>query len=627
MCGITGFWDLKKIYRSQDLKNIINKMKDSLQSRGPDDKNTWIDKKNNLCLGHTRLSIIEPSILGRQPMISNNKRFVIIYNGEIYNFLDLKKQLQKKNIVFKSNCDTEILLESCSYWGVEKTLLKISGMFAFVLWDKKLMKLYLARDKFGIKPLYYSLQNNLFLFGSQTKSFFKHPKWRKEICINTLGYYFRYGYIPSNKSVYKNSLQIVPGHYLILEASGKIQKKCYWNLKKNINENKIINSNDIERMLESSVKDHMVSDVPIGSFLSGGIDSSLITALMQKNSVKPIKTFSIGFEEKSLDESQYAASVAKHLGTVHHQVIFNNNDIINLITKINTIYDEPFADSSQLPTVLLSRITRKKVKVALSGDGGDEFFGGYNRYNWAKKIKLFYKLPKYFRELISNSMKCVTPNTWNQIFYHLPYFKKLSFAGDKVYKLSNVLNLKSFSDVYSNLISQWQQEDIPLLKKTSFINKNLFDKDISSLDVVKQMQITDILTYLPGDILTKVDRASMAYGLEVRVPFLNNELIENIWSIKDKDKKNKSLLKKILYNYVPKKLVSRPKMGFSIPLEKWLKGPLKEWADDLLQEKKLKEGYLDSKRIRDKWHEHLSGKRNWQYPLWTVLVYQSWREL
>ena len=224
-------------------------------------------------------------------------------------------------------------------------------------------------------------------------------------------------------------------------------------------------------------------------------------------------------------------------------------------------------------------------------------------------------------------MKCVTPNTWNQIFYHLPYFKKLSFAGDKVYKLSNILNLKSFSDVYPNLISQWQREDIPLINKTSDINKSLFDKDISYLDIVKQMQVTDILTYLPGDILTKVDRASMAYGLEVRVPFLNNELIENIWSIKDKDKRNKSLLKKILYNYVPKKLVSRPKMGFSIPLEKWLKGPLKEWANDLLQERKLKEGYLDSKKIRNKWDEHLSGKRNWQYPLWTILVYQSWREL
>ena len=563
-------------------------------------------------------------------------RFVITYNGEIYNFKEIRKELEstKLKIRFNSNSDTEVILNACIAWGIEKTLSKISGMFAFALWDKKYKQLYLVRDKFGMKPLYLSFKNNLFLFSSQSKSFEKHPDWSEKINFNALASFFNLGYIPSNKSIYENTMQVPPGYYFIINSKGKIKKKCYWDIervikksKNDFNDKNINFESNLEELINNSVKNHMVSDVTVGSFLSGGIDSSLISLFMQKNSVKPIKTFNVGFHEKSLDESKHAEKVAKYLKTDHHNIVFGNQDIIDLIPKLNDIYDEPFADSSQLPTILLSRITRKKVKVALSGDGGDEFFGGYNRYNWAKRIKLFYKFPKYFRESFSRLIKCITPNTWNQIFYHLPYFKKLSFAGDKVYKLSNILNLKSFSDVYSNLISQWQQEDIPLLKKTSFINKNLFDKDISSLDVVKQMQITDILTYLPGDILTKVDRASMAYGLEVRVPFLNNELIENIWSIKDKDKKNKSLLKKILYNYVPKKLVSRPKMGFSIPLEKWLKGPLKEWADDLLQEKKLKEGYLDSKRIRDKWHEHLSGKRNWQYPLWTVLVYQSWREL
>ena len=371
----------------------------------------------------------------------------------------------------------------------------------------------------------------------------------------------------------------------------------------------------------------MVSDVPLGSFLSGGIDSSLITALMQKKSLNPIKTFNIGFQDKLLDESSYATSVAKHLGTEHHKVIFNNKDLLEFIPKITDVYDEPFADSSQLPTILLSKITSKKVKVVLSGDGGDELFSGYNRYNWVNKIKYFYLLPKKIRNILSESMKIFSPSQWDNIFSYLPRLRKYSSPGDKMYKLSDSLNLNSISKLYSYFVSQWKEDEIPL-KKKFLSSQNYNFNNINFLDIKEQMQIMDMQTYLTDDILTKVDRASMFYGLEVRVPFLEENIAKYIWhyNFLSKNKDSKHYLKKILYKYVPKKLVNRPKMGFAIPLEKWLKGPLRSWAENLLEKKKLEDGYLNSTNIINKWSEHISGKRNWQYPIWTILIYQSWKE-
>ena len=423
----------------------------------------------------------------------------------------------------------------------------------------------------------------------------------------------------------------MPGHYLIFFNNGKIEQKCYWDLKKIIksNRSKGIKNNDLknqtEVFLNNSVKEHMISDVPIGSFLSGGIDSSLITLLMQKNSSKKIKTFNIGFEDKSLDESSYASKIARHIGTEHYNVIFSNQNIIDLVPKLNAIYDEPFADSSQLPTILLSLITKKKVKVALSGDGGDELFGGYNRYNWAKKINFFYNLPYFIRSFIGKSLKFISPMQWDYILSKLPLLKNYSFPGDKVYKLSDVIQFRDFSSVYSYLISQWQVKDIPLKKKITFDNSFLLNRENFFLDLPEQMQLIDINNYLPDDILTKVDRASMSCGLEVRVPYLEKNLVEFVGSIDSQNKNSKKILKEILYKYVPKKLISRPKMGFSVPLEKWLKDSLKDWANELFQKKELENNHIDSKIIIKKWKEHLSGKRNWQYQLWPVLIYQSWK--
>jgi len=631
MCGVTGFIDIRQNKKSYDSKKIIENMTDTLKSRGPDDKGIWIDKKNNIFFGHRRLSIIDLSHLGKQPMISHNKRLVIIFNGEIYNFLDLKKDLLKENINFIGNSDTEVLIEAVSNWGIKKTLSKISGMFSFVIWDKKEKILYLARDRLGIKPLYYSFFNGIFFFGSQTKSFLKHPYWKNQISFNALASFFRLGYIPSGQSIFENTSQVLPGHYLIFSNKDKIKQKCYWSLDKIVksNENKKKNlniENEIEYTLNKSVKKHMISDVPIGSFLSGGVDSSLITLLMQKNSTKKIKTFNIGFENKNLDESAYASKIAKHIGTDHHNATFSNKNIIDLVPKLNKIYDEPFADSSQLPTILLSTLTKKKVKVALSGDGGDELFGGYNRYIWAKKIKLFYNLPYFVRGVVGKSLKIFTPKQWERIILKLPFLKNYSFPGDKIYKLSDVIQFKNFSEVYPYLISQWQKEDIPLNKKFKISKLLSFEKKYSILNVSQQMQLIDIKNYLPDDILTKVDRASMAYGLEVRVPYLEKELVELVWSKNLSNKGSKKILKNILYKYIPKNLIERPKMGFSIPLEEWLKGPLKEWASDLLQKKELENNYINSKKVIEKWNEHIAGTRNWQYQLWPILIYQSWKK-
>ena len=631
MCGITGFVDIRQSKKSYDSKRIIEYMTDVLKSRGPDDKGIWIDEKDNICLGHRRLSIIELSNLGKQPMTSHNNRFVIIYNGEIYNFLNIKKELEQENINFSGNSDTEVLIEAFSNWGIKKTLSKISGMFAFVVWDKKLKELSLARDRFGIKPLYYSFLDGIFFFGSQTKSFLKHPCWKNEISLDALGSFFRLGYIPSHQSIFKNTSQVLPGHYLVFSKNRKVKQIRYWDLKKIINskKNKQNENNNIqdqtEIILNNSIKEHMISDVPIGCFLSGGIDSSLIAALMQKNSLKKIKTFNIGFQDKALDESKYAKQVAKCINSDHHNVIFSNQNIIDLVPKLNTIYDEPFADSSQLPTTLLSLITKEKVKVALSGDGGDELFGGYNRYNWAKKIKFFYSLPHSIRIIFAKSLKFISPLQWDNILSKLPFFKNYSFPGDKVYKLSEVIQLQNFSNVYSYLISQWQKKDIPLNKKVQ-LNEIFTLNEKSFLDLTEQMQLMDINNYLPDDILTKVDRASMSCGLEVRVPYLEKNLVEFMWSVNSKEKNSKKILKNILYKYVPKNLLERPKMGFSVPLEKWLKSSLKDWASDLLQKKELENNNINSRIVIKKWEEHLSGKRNWQYQLWPILIYQSWKK-
>ena len=633
MCGITGFWCLKK--KIDNIEDNIKKMTNTLVNRGPDDKGFWCDKKNGIALGHRRLSILEISKLGRQPIESRNKRFVISYNGEIYNYLEIKKELENSGKIFNSNCDTEVLIESISYWGIRKTLKKICGMFSFAVFDKKKKKIYLARDRIGIKPLYWSYQNHIFFFGSQPKCFMANKFWKKEINLDSLSLYFQFGYITPPNSIFKNTYQLEPGNFLSINRLGKYKKEKYWSLQKNLKKNEYKNikeeeiTGELKILLNKVVKQHLISDVPIGSFLSGGIDSSTIS-LIASNHKKKINTYSAGYRgEKFFDETKYAKKIATILRTNHTHLQINPNEILNKIPRIIEEYDEPFSDSSQLPTFLLSKLVKKDITVCLSGDGGDELFGGYNRYLFAKKIKsIFSFIPFFFRKPFTKSMLKVSPKTYDRFFSLFGRKIHKSISGDKVHKFLEILEIKDFNLIYNHLLSFFPRNQIPLKYKCSQIQKNL-RFNLKENNFVEQMQLSDLNHYLPGDILTKVDRASMAHGLETRVPFLDHRIVEFAFSIPQEMKIKRGLTKKILRNILLEKIddadINRPKMGFAIPLVEWLRGPLKEWAADLINQSTLNDGLIDVKEVKKLFDEHISEKRNWQNKLWTVLVYIIWK--
>ena len=638
MCGFAGLWDLKKRYQSQELITTVKKMCETLKSRGPDDNDIWLDKKNNFCFAHRRLSIIETSNLGRQPMISRNKRFVIAYNGEIYNYQEIKGELSGLGATFRGNCDTEVLLEAISYWGLNKTLKKICGMFAFGIWDKKKKKFFLARDRVGIKPVYWSMQNNVIYFGSQPKCFLKDKKWKKEINIDSLLNYLQFGYITYPSCIYKNTFQLDPGCFLEIDFKQTLKVTRYWDLQKIVQNNNFNYSSEkdikdnFNQILEKVVSQHMISDVPIGCFLSGGIDSSIISLFMQKLiGERKIKTYSVGFSDKTLfDETKYANAIAKILETDHVNLYLNSKEILNNVPNILMEYDEPFADSSQLPTYLLSKLVKKNVSVCLSGDGGDELFGGYNRYLFAKRIKkIFSYIPYSLRKSLATIMIKTPPSKIDFIFSKLGDKFHKRFNSDKLQKFAEILKIKEFNSVYNHLISFFPQNEIPVNKDVLQERKKYFNFDIDSSNYIEKMQYFDANFYLPNDILTKVDRASMAHGLEVRVPFLDHRLIEFAFKLPLKMKidnnKTKVILRDILRDKIPNKLLNRPKMGFAIPLGDWLRGPLKSWAHDLIYHS-VDDGIIDIKRVKKIFNEHIESKRNWQNKIWTILVYINWRQ-
>ena len=646
MCGITGFYSKT----SSIFDNVILKMNSAIAHRGPDGNNSWQDKNSGIVFGHQRLSILDLSRAGSQPMLSGSGRFIITYNGEIYNHLEIRKDLKRINssIKWKSNSDTETLLEALEFWGIEKTLNKIIGMFAFGIWDKKYRILTLARDRMGEKPLYFGWQgkgnNKVFLFGSELKALKVHPEFNSEISRNAISLQLRHNYIPDPYSIYKDIYKLLPGHYLQLKEN-ELKKnllpnpKVYWSLIESaiygnsnqlpLNKNNI--QNDLEKRLQSSVKKQMISDAPLGAFLSGGIDSSTVVAMMQSQSNHNIKTFTIGFSEDDYNEAHDAKKIAKHLGTDHTELYCSSKTALEVIPKLPTIYDEPFSDSSQIPTFILSQLTKQHVKVALSGDGGDELFCGYNRYISTNKwSKTFNSIPIPLRKILSHLLKSISQNNWNYLSKILPGLNENTNLGHKIHKGANALEANTLSDLYYILSSKWQNPNaIVIGSKEQETSLTKFKPELSSLNNHQKMMVIDLITYLPNDILVKVDRASMASSLESRMPFLDHELIEYVWkiphSLKYKNGQGKWILKKILNNYVPKDLTERPKKGFGIPLDSWLRGPLKDWSENLLNEKRLsQEGYFNPKLIRDKWNEHLSNKKNWQHDLWNVLMFQAW---
>ena len=639
MCGIAGFLELKRRFGPDELRAITSRMADSLSHRGPDDQGVWIDPEAGMALGHTRLAIIDLSPAGAQPMVSRCGRFVLSYNGEVYNAPELRAELEEAGRAFRGHSDTEVMVEGFAMWGVRPTIERLIGMFAFAAWDRSNRTLTLARDRLGIKPLYWGHVGGSLVFASELKALRRVPGWQGEINRDALAAFLRYGYVPTPKCIYRGINKLAPGTLLECGEDGKIKHTAYWSLSEVAARGQatLLDIADdaaqelLESLLTDAVRRRMVADVPLGMFLSGGIDSSTVAALMQANSGQPIRSFSIGFREEAYDEASHAREVAAHLGTEHTELYVTPAEAQAVIPRLPQIYDEPFADSSQIPTFLISEMTRRHVTVALSGDGGDEVFAGYNRYGQALALARTARLlPRTVRAALGGAITAIPPGVWDRIFLGLPKRMRPRLAGEKMHKFAAVLP-KDALGFYQALVTQG--DDAELLVNglgESDGGSCIADLREQFADDMSWMQYLDTLTYLPDDILTKVDRASMSVSLEVRVPLLDHRVVELSWRLPQRFKlrggTGKWLLRQIAYKFVPKQVLERPKMGFAVPIDHWLKGPLKDWAGDLLNPSALeRDGLLRSAPIARAWAEHQSGTRNRQHFLWNVLMFEAWR--
>lgn len=635
------------------MTDIARKMADAILHRGPDDAGTWVDAESGVAFGHRRLSIIDLSTEGHQPMLSACGRYVIVYNGEIYNFQEIRAELLKTPATshqpptFRGHSDTEVLLAAISAWGIEQTLSRANGMFAFALWDQWHKTLILARDRFGKKPMYFGWVDGAFVFGSEMKALKAHPGFSNEVDRQSLCLYLRHNCIPAPYSIYQRIYKLPGGSFCKLRLEQVRGATCYddirgfieryWSpeqvgasaLEEMSSDSEGVITKRLDTLLLDAVAGRMIADVPLGAFLSGGIDSSLVVALMQAQSSRPVQTFTVGFHEASHNEAEDARNVAQHLRTDHHELYLSPRDVLDVVPKLPKIYDEPFADSSQVPTFLIAKFAREQVTVALSGDGGDELFGGYNRYVWAPKVwEKMAAWPLLLRGCASVLLENVPPHAWPKLMSL--FGKDFRTPADKVHKLAEVLRVVSPAQIYETLISHWERPtEIVIDSKEPATLVTYAPRIIEHFGFSAGMMVLDQETYLPDDILTKVDRASMAVSLEVRAPLLDYRLAEFAARIPQKNKirngQGKYLLRKVLEQYVPRTLFERPKAGFEVPIDKWLRGPLRDWAENLLGHSRLtNDGFFYPGLIRKRWEEHLTGKRNWQFHLWDILMFNAW---
>lgn len=630
----------------QTAEMLLRKMGDAIAHRGPDDSGVWTDCSAGIGLSHRRLSIVDLSPAGHQPMSSASGQYVIVFNGEIYNHLSLRKSLGAAGLApdWRGHSDTETLLAGFDAWGIQATIEKSIGMFAIAIWDKRTRTITLGRDRLGEKPLYYGWQGGTFLFGSELKALHAHPAFNAEVDRNSLALLMRHNCIPAPYSIYRGIAKLQPGCLLTVSLNRReLYEVPYWSGRQTIetclahpftgSTGEAVDA--LEELLKDAIGLQMLADVPLGAFLSGGVDSSTIVALMQAQSSTPVRTFSIGFNDDLYDEAKHAKLVARHLGTNHTEWYVSAQDALDVIPRLSNLYDEPFADSSQIPTHLVSSMARQHVTVSLSGDAGDELFGGYNRYVITNNLwrRLSY-LPIEVRSVLAGMITRVPPQKWNAIAksFQSVLSKKAGMVnwGDSLHKGAGVMASSSVAELYRGLVSHWPVPSSLVIGSTepATVITDLTRQPVLNNDVERMMAL-DLLSYLPDDILTKVDRAAMGVSLETRVPLLDHRVVEFAWRLpleyKLRDGVGKWALRQVLYKYVPKELIERPKQGFGVPIDSWLRGPLKEWAEGLLNESRLRqEGFFNPAPIRQKWAEHLSGNLNWQYHLWDVLMFQTW---
>jgi asparagine synthase (glutamine-hydrolysing) len=641
VCGVVGFWELE----SQDPSGAAGELAEmarALAHRGPDDAGTWYDRTTGLGLGHRRLSIIDLSAEGHQPMLSASGRYALSYNGEVYNFRTVRRELEQLGVGgFRGSSDTEVILAAVEAWGLRAALDRFVGMFAFALWDRQERELSLVRDRLGVKPLYYAWTPKRLLFASELKAFRALSDFDSQIDRHALGSYLRFGYVPAPTTIYTRARKVAPATILKFTAprSTASTRSEYWSAADvaargvrnpfDGSESEAINA--VDKLLRDSVALRLVSDVPIGAFLSGGVDSSTVAAVMQAASQRPIKTFSIGNEDPAYDESPAASGVARHLGTDHTSVTITASDALRLIPDLPKLYDEPFADPSQLPTYLVSRVAREQVTVALSGDGGDELFGGYNRHVTGPRLwRALQPAPAFVRRLFSKGLFALSPDEWDRVLTRVGgRTVNVRQAGQKIHKVARAAAALTQRDLYLAVCSHWESAEQVVL---GLADGTRTDPELPPAlsSFAESMMLWDLVTYLPDDIMTKVDRASMAVSLEAREPLLDHRLVELAWQLplrmKVRGGTGKWILRQVLERYVPPALTAKSKMGFAVPLAEWLRGPLREWADSLLDERVLEaDGFLDAPTVRSVWDDHLSGRRDRDTELWAVLVFQEWK--
>lgn len=641
MCGIAGFYEIDRKIGADEAQSRLQRMTGAIRHRGPDSSGVWTDTDAGIGLGHRRLAILDLSSAGHQPMHSKNERYVVSYNGELYNFREVRDELRALGHTFNGGSDTEVLLAAFVQWGIVAALRRFVGMFALAVWDCESRTLSLARDRIGVKPLYWTHQNGRVLFASELKGLMAHPAWQPTLNRNAVSGFICYSYVPTPHTVFAGVCKLAPSTVTTIDRTGAVKSETYWDLRTAVREGQRhpFEGSDAEAIAEldailrEAVASRMIADVPLGAFLSGGIDSSTVVALMQAQSSRPVRTFSIGFNESGYDEAPHAKAVARHLATDHTELYVSAEEARVVIPKLVDWFDEPFADASQIPTFLVSQMTRAHVTVALSGDGGDEVFAGYPRYHFVEKLwKWISGVPVPVRGVAGSALRAIREPVLDRLGAVLPGTLRPLGVGRKMHRVAELLRLEGGDDLYRELASIWPGADrlVPSAQDPVRISIDpTLPRD--QPDLLARMQYYDMLTYLPDDIMVKVDRCSMAVALEAREPLLDHRLIEFAWTLprhmKVRDGQGKWLLRQVLDRYVPRSLIERPKMGFSVPIGEWLRGPLKDWAQSLLAPARISaEGVFAADEVARLWSEHQARQANRESVLWNLLMFQAWQD-